>query len=81
MVFLVNKKLAACMVLVLPLTCLGVDNNSPVLGFDPFAPGEANVLSLPDDTADTSPIIPEIQFSNDDISMSFQMISDITGWS
>jgi type II secretory pathway component GspD/PulD (secretin) len=76
-----NKKLAACMVFVLPLACLAVESNSPVLGFDPFAPGEANVGSLPHDTADTSPIIPEIQFSNDEIYMAFQMISDITGWS
>ncbi|MHC4335960.1 MAG: secretin N-terminal domain-containing protein, partial [Planctomycetota bacterium] len=76
-----NKKLALWALLMLPLASPAVDNNSPALGFDPFAPGEASVVSLPDDAADTSPIIPEIQFSNDDISMSFQMISDITGWS
>ena len=58
MIVSANKKLTACMVFVLPLACLAVDNNSPVLGFDPFAPGEANVVSFAHDTADTSPTAP-----------------------
>jgi len=50
-------------------------------GFDPF--GSEPNLSGPDliPGVDTGPVIPEVQFNNDDISMVFQIISDATGWS
>lgn len=53
--------------------------------FDPFATEQTNGRSADtyfrEDSSDEGPTIPEIQFTNNDISMAFQIISDSTGWS
>jgi len=76
-----TKKVVTLMALVWPVISLGVDNGGRGVAFDPFASGEANITPLQHNTTDTSPVIPEIQFNNDEISMVFQIISDATGWS
>jgi type II secretory pathway component GspD/PulD (secretin) len=49
--------------------------------FDPFGSNEVNELATPQIVIDQSPVIPQIEFTNNDISMAFQIISDATGWS
>ena len=49
--------------------------------FDPFGSGETVVPALPENVTDEGPIIPQVEFNNNDISMAFQIISDATGWS
>jgi len=49
--------------------------------FDPFGPGEANAPSPEKEGMSNGPIVPQIQFNNNDITMAFQIISDATGWS
>lgn len=53
--------------------------------FNPFATEQTNGRSADtyfrEDSSDEGPTIPEIQFTNNDISMAFQIISDSTGWS
>jgi type II secretory pathway component GspD/PulD (secretin) len=51
------------------------------IDFDPFGSYESDNLSLPKDARDDGPVIPQIEFNNNDISMVFQIISDATGWS
>ncbi len=46
--------------------------------FDPFA-AEPNSSALIKSTS--GPVIPQVEFNNNDISMAFQIISDATGWS
>ncbi|MHC4211975.1 MAG: secretin N-terminal domain-containing protein [Planctomycetota bacterium] len=50
------------------------------LDFDPFGTvtGDANTSA---ELVKEGPIIPQVQFNNNDISMAFQIISDLTGWS
>ncbi len=50
------------------------------LDFNPFGSGtwDANTSA---ELVKEGPIIPQVQFSNNDISMAFQIISDLTGWS
>ncbi|MFC1677113.1 secretin N-terminal domain-containing protein [Planctomycetota bacterium] len=48
--------------------------------FDPFGSDQGQVITSTD-KHDYGPIIPQIEFNNNDISMAFQIISDATGWS
>jgi len=56
------------------------DGNS--ITFNPFnSSNEANAPPTAKNFEETSPIIPQVAFNNNDISMVFQIISDATGWS
>jgi len=68
----------ACLLLVSSLV-MAKDANS--VTFDPFSPSnEANAAPVKN-FEETNPIIPQVAFNNNDISMVFQIISDATGWS
>lgn len=69
-----RQKTLLVLLLVLMAT-LGVGSND----FDPFV-GETS-LEGSSGFADKGPVIPEIQFDKNEISMAFQIISDAAGWS
>jgi len=48
---------------------------------DPFGSGPGGADTPSQKVADKGPLIPQVQFTNNDISMAFQIISDATGWS
>jgi len=50
------------------------------VSFDPFGSDSAEI-TISRSKSDFGPIIPQIEFNNNDISMVFQIISDATGWS
>ena len=62
------------------LVLLFVNGIVNAAAFDPFM-GDANSREISVSGDEKGPIIPNIPFSNDDISMAFQIISDATGWS
>jgi type II secretory pathway component GspD/PulD (secretin) len=49
--------------------------------FDLFGPNESQATETTSLNLQTGPIIPQVNFNNNDISMIFQIISDATGWS
>ena len=49
--------------------------------FDPFGSGQVNTSSAVQNVTDSSPVIPQLNLSDSEISEAFQIISDITGWS
>jgi type II secretion system protein D len=49
------------------------------LSFDPF--GGETVLSAAINTSETGPVIPQVEFTNSDITDAFGIISDVSGWS
>lgn len=63
------------LVLTLSYYCRAEDQS---LDFDPFA---AEVEASISNQSTFGPVIPQVDFSNNDISMAFQIISDATGWS
>ncbi|MHC4738940.1 MAG: secretin N-terminal domain-containing protein [Planctomycetota bacterium] len=72
------KKLIISVMLVLTLSCLAWAQKQENVDFDPFA-AEAN--SSASNKYTSGPVIPQVEFNNNDISMAFQIISDATGWS
>ncbi|UCE04594.1 MAG: hypothetical protein JSW07_13310 [bacterium] len=61
---------------------------SPIMGqepvmvdFDPFGSNQISELAKPEILIDQSPVIPQIELNNNEISTAFQIISDATGWS
>jgi general secretion pathway protein D len=78
-----DKRAVAVLILtvVLPVALGGADQDRAAVGFDPFGSGTARSAAPLPATASEGPVIPEVQFSNNDISMIFQIISDVTGWS
>ena len=64
--------------LVLILIC-SADAEQKNVDFDPFA-AEAN-LAAANNKSTSGPVVPQVEFNNNDISMAFQIISDATGWS
>ncbi|MHC4396887.1 MAG: secretin N-terminal domain-containing protein [Planctomycetota bacterium] len=71
------RKLIISIMLVLTLFC-PVQAEQEKVDFDPFA-AEAN--SFASNKSTSGPVIPQVEFNNNDISMAFQIISDATGWS
>jgi general secretion pathway protein D len=65
--------------LIVILVCLAVAEETENLSFDPFA-SEAG-LTAKSSKSESGSIVPQVEFSNNDISMAFQIISDATGWS
>ena len=57
------------------------DMTVEAVDFDPFGQDTNDTALFTNDFAGQGPVIPEIQFANNDISMAFQIISDATGWS
>ena len=55
--------------------------NQTAVGFDPFSAQASAIPPAADERPGGGPIIPQISFSNNDISMVLQIISDATGWS
>ncbi|MFC1677362.1 secretin N-terminal domain-containing protein [Planctomycetota bacterium] len=60
---------------------LAIGEDDPNVGFDPFGSSGAETTPFSMDDTKQYPVIPEIQLSNNEISMAFQIISDVTGWS
>jgi len=71
------KKLIVSVMLILTLICPAQAEQEKI-DFDPFA-AEAN--SSASNKSTSGPVIPQVEFNNNDISMAFQIISDATGWS
>jgi general secretion pathway protein D len=73
-----SKKLitffAVMLIFISGTKAIGVD-------FDPFGSGDANTPPSEKEGMSNGPIVPQIQFNNNDITMAFQIISDATGWS
>jgi len=66
----------------LVISLVAVGNEKTIDGFDPFSNelvGSESEISQ--QQSDAGPVIPQVQFNNNDISMAFQIISDATGWS
>ncbi|MCK4787734.1 MAG: hypothetical protein KAV87_28530, partial [Desulfobacteraceae bacterium] len=76
-----DKKLATLLVVILLVTSLVAGKGDIAVDFDPFGSDETDMRSLLRDVMDAGPVIPQIQFNNNEISMAFQIISDATGWS
>ena len=55
--------------------------NAYAVDFNPFVTPGPNMPPGARQPFEAGPVIPEIQFNNNDISMAFQIISDATGWS
>lgn len=66
------------LVLFAATSAAGKDANN--IDFNPFDFTGSDVLSGTDAAADRSPMMSEIQFTNEDISTVFRIISDKTGW-
>jgi len=81
MVILKKKKIVVVLTVLMTLTSVIVNDNAAAIDFDPFASGEKTTPSSPVNAPDEGPVIPQIQLSNNDISMALQIISDATGWS
>jgi len=69
------------LVAILLIGSLVVGRDVAAVDFDPFGSGQTVVPALPKNVTDEGPIIPQVEFNNNDISMAFQIISDATGWS
>ena len=65
------------------LLCVGIcvlkAGGQEAIHFDPFAAAPATEPG--GKVHDSGPVIPQVDFSNNDITMAFQIISDATGWS
>jgi type II secretion system protein D len=72
-----TKNLIVSLMLVLTSLCTVLAEPEKV-NFDPFA-AEANFSASNKSTS--GPVIPQIEFNDNDISMAFQIISDAAGWS
>jgi type II secretion system protein D len=70
------KKLIISVMFILILICPAWAKQD--VDFDPFV-AEAN--SSASNKSTSGPVIPQVEFNNNDISMAFQIISDATGWS
>lgn len=66
---------------ILLITSLVAGGDVAAVDFDPFGSGETVVPALPENVTGEGPVIPQVEFNNNDISMAFQIISDATGWS
>jgi general secretion pathway protein D len=66
---------------ILLASSLIASENTTAIAFDPFGSNERDDVSSTSDAVDQGPVIPQIQFTNNDISDAFQIISDATGWS
>lgn len=66
---------------ILLIGCLIAGGDVAAVDFDPFGSGQAVVPASAENVTDEGPIIPQVEFNNNDISMAFQIISDATGWS
>ena len=77
---MVRFKLAIVLILATVLPVIGTD-------YDPFADDSGSLIEenqeilTSESSLEEGPIIPDIQFTNNDITMVFQIISDATGWS
>ncbi len=69
------------LVAILLIGSLVTGRDVAAVDFDPFGSGQTVVPALPKNVIDEGPIIPQVEFNNNDISMAFQIISDATGWS
>ncbi len=70
----------ACLFAVLAVPLLTMKNPVFAVDFDPFMSTSEDLQSKAVEPF-RGPVIPQIQFNNNDISMAFQIISDATGWS
>ncbi len=78
-----GRQKAALLILVATLLVapFGASRNENIADFDPFRPSPTDATSPPSSRLDEGPVIPRIEFNNNEIAMAFQIISDATGWS
>jgi len=79
-----NTRHKACLLILMAILLVaphGAGKDDGAVSFDPFGSGTRDAVSLPPPTLNEGPIIPEIEFNNNEIVMVFQIISDVTGWS
>lgn len=76
-----KKNMTTFLAAILLLAFLPACGDAAAVDFDPFRPRETNKPFLPKEFISEGPVIPQIAFTNNDISMAFQIISDATGWS
>ena len=77
----ISKKLVTFFAVILLSGPFTAGTGALAVDFDPFGSGEANAPPSEKEGISNGPIVPQIQFNNNDISMAFQIISDTTGWS
>ena len=63
------------------VSSLVVAEDANSIAFDPFSSSNETNAPPAKNFEETNPIIPQITFNNNDISMAFQIISDAAGWS
>jgi len=80
-IYLKSKTLVTSLASLLLMAFLAVGADDRPAGFDPFGAAEANMPASPENVSDSGPVIPQVEFNNNDISMAFQIISDAAGWS
>ncbi|MCK4885891.1 MAG: hypothetical protein KAS96_00820 [Planctomycetes bacterium] len=83
MLKIMNKKsLITYLGCFLVISLVAVGNEKTIDGFDPFGNELVDSESeISQQKPEAGPVIPQVQFNNNDISMAFQIISDATGWS
>ncbi|MHC4475946.1 MAG: secretin N-terminal domain-containing protein [Planctomycetota bacterium] len=81
MIAFAEPKWSMVLAMTLLLTSLGASEDAMTVSFDPFGSDESETLAVGEEATDTGPVIPEIRFAKNEISMAFQIISDVTGWS
>ncbi len=77
----ISKKLVTFFAVILLSGPFTAGTAALAVDFDPFGSGEANAPAWEKEGMSNGPIVPQIQFNNNDISMAFQIVSDATGWS
>ena len=80
-VCLFGRNFRAFSVVILLLSFAISETDIAAVGFDPCSSGGAAGSVSFEDAEDRGPVIEQLQFNHDEISMAFQIISDVTGWS
>lgn len=83
MSYFINRSSAIVLICLLLCSTSGAVQEDVEVDFDPFGSGQsdADAQGLAQNITDSGPIIPQVTFNNNDISMALQIISDATGWS
>lgn len=76
-----QKRISVLSLLVFLAGSLVISNNALAVDFDPFGSNTSDTDTRAKHVVDKGPMIPQIQFIDNEISMAFQIISDATGWS
>ena len=81
MIILTNRRSVVLSAVALLVVYFGACADTLAVGFSPFGTAESEEIPSASNVVDEGPVIPDIQFSDHDITKTFQIISDLTGWS